>query len=61
MRDPKRIEVVLEKFGELWAKYPDWRFMQLICNMQSASRNDMFYVGDDTFIEIIDLFIKEGF
>lgn len=61
MRDPKRMEAVLQKLGELWAKYPDWRLMQLICNMQSATRNDMFYLEDDRFIEALELFIKEGF
>lgn len=61
MRDPNRIHEVMWKFEKLWQKYPDWRLTQLICNMQSAMRNDMFYVEDDDFVEVIDHFIKEGF
>lgn len=30
MRDPNRIKPFLNKFAELWEKYPDLRFGQLI-------------------------------
>ncbi len=56
MRDPNRMPVLLMKLQELWEKYPDMRFMQLINNLQTREGNDMFYVEDDMFIELIDHF-----
>ena len=47
MRDPDRIWPVLATFGELWQRHPDWRFMQLICNIQAAMGTDGFYMEDD--------------
>lgn len=54
MRDPERIDEVLKVLGDKWKKVPDWRFMQLICNLQRACNNDMFYVEDDEFVKIIE-------
>ena len=53
MRDPNRIPEVTKAIEKLWNQYPDWRFMQLICNIQKAYGSDMFYVEDDKFVEII--------
>lgn len=61
MRDPERIHEVMWKLEELWQRYPDWRFMQLICNMQSSIGNDMYYYEDDRFEAIVDLFTEVGF
>jgi len=30
MRDPERIDRVLARFQEVWEKYPDLRFLQLV-------------------------------
>ncbi len=54
MRDPKRIDKVLKVLGDNWKKLPDWRLGQLICNLQSAAGNDLFYVEDDKFIELLE-------
>ena len=52
MRDINRIDKFLEKFGELWKEnVPDWRFMQLICNLQSAYGSDLFYIEEDKLLE----------
>ena len=51
MRDPKRIERMLELLGEVWAKVPDWRLTQLVVNA-SDTRHDcgpVFYLEDDEF------------
>ena len=61
MRDPKRIHEVLMCLEELWNRYPDWRLMQLICNMQSISKWDMFYVEDDVLVEVFKDLIENGF
>lgn len=47
MRDPARMDKVLAAFKQLWEEVPDWRFMQLICNLQRDYNSDMFYVEDD--------------
>lgn len=61
MRDPNRIHEVMLRLEELWRRYPDWRFMQLICNMQSMTRNDMYYMEDDRLVELIDVLEERGF
>lgn len=35
MRDPARIQEMLRLIHEIWSKYPDVRFNQLIHNLQS--------------------------
>lgn len=54
MRDPERIDKVLKVLGDNWKKLPDWRFGQLLCNLQSAAGNDLFYMEDDKFIELLE-------
>lgn len=61
MRDPNRIHDVLMELEKLWVRYPDWRFMQLINNLQATQGNDMFYIEDDKFINIIEDKINHGF
>lgn len=36
MRDPARIDPLLEKLGEAWKKYPDMRFGQFMDNFFSV-------------------------
>ena len=61
MRDPNRIHEVMEAVEALWNKYPNWRFMQLINNIQSAYGSDMFYVEDNKFKDLIELLTEMGF
>lgn len=53
MRDPNRISAILKTLEEVWRLHSDWRFMQLICNIQSAHGSDMFFIEDDQFVDII--------
>lgn len=53
MRNPNRIDDVLQQIGELWKMVPDWRFMQLICNFQRFLGSDGFYIEDDKLVEKI--------
>ena len=57
MRDPNRIDRFLETLGEAWKRVPDWRFFQMMCNIQRAMGSDAFYVED----EDAECFIKEMF
>lgn len=53
MRNPGRIDLILEMVGEYWKKTPDWRFFQLMYNVMSTCDKDPFYVEDS---ELKDLF-----
>ena len=58
MRDPKRIDKVLKVLGDNWKKLPDLRLGQLICNVQSAAGDDLFYVEDDEFADMIEEYVN---
>ena len=64
MRDINRIDKVLKVLGDNWKKLPDWRLGQLICNMQKAAGDDLFYVEDDEFADMVEEYVniitKEG-
>ena len=60
MRDPKRIDTVLNKLKELWELVPDWRLGQLVCNIgREGGHWDPFYLEDKELMRIIDQQIKE--
>lgn len=55
MRDPKRIPLVIEKLREVWYKYPDMRFMQLVEFMKLKSpADDPFYLEDEEFLQVLE-------
>lgn len=48
MRDPNRINSVLETVRRVWVNLPDWRLGQLICNIaREAGVWDSFYMEDE--------------
>ncbi len=50
MRNPKRIDRIINLARELWHTYPDWRLGQLISNV-IGDDNFIFYMEDDEFEE----------
>lgn len=58
MRDPERIDKILKALSVAWHKVPDLRLGQLICNMQSAAGNDLFYVEDDKFADMVEEYVS---
>jgi hypothetical protein len=56
MRDPKRIKTILEKLGEIWERYPDLRFGQLILN--AFKEYELFYMEDDELLKEIEDLIE---
>lgn len=48
MRDPARIDPLIEDLHDLWKRYPDMRLCQLIVNLTNST--DPFYV-EDTALE----------
>ena len=65
MRDPKRIPVFLDELKELWMKYPNWRFSQLIFNaydgVWDTTEPRFFLIADDKSLEIIQFRLEDGF
>ena len=59
MRDPKRIDRILEKVRTLWKTYPDWRLGQLVVNL-SGHDAFVFSIEDDIMEEQLDNMLKGG-
>ena len=55
MRDPKRIKVILDLINQIWDKYPDLRFQQLVYVLQNGFSQKHNNLGK---IEVTD---EEGF
>ena len=54
MRDSDRLDTFYTQLKLIHQKYcPDWRFMQLVCNIQSYFFSDMFYCEEDKFLDKI--------
>ena len=47
MRDPYRIDVICENLRQLWYRFPDQRFGQLVDNYINLQQGDMFFQEDD--------------
>lgn len=65
MRDPSRIKKILSEIEEIWKNNSDWRFGQLLCNIQYFEEKDIFYIEDEVLEEKLkegkDRFIKNNF
>ena len=46
MRDPERIDVILNKIREKWHKHPDYRLGQLLINDFGYPTTDIFNIED---------------
>lgn len=58
MRDKNRIKPFLGKLEELWMKYPDLRFGQLIAVIAGEMKiTDIFTPEDEVWLEGIQRFI----
>lgn len=47
MRDPARIDPLLEKLSEAWKKHPDMRFGQFMSNFFAVCEQNAFNTEDD--------------
>lgn len=52
MRNSDRITTFLNVLKKCWEKYPDWRFGQIVCNIQFSIGQDGYYIEDDEMIKI---------
>ena len=60
MRDLKRIDEITAKLNEIWHKYPDMRFWQLLLNISWDFKGDAFFMEDDKVIAALEKIDKEG-
>ena len=63
MRDPKRIDEVTQLLNEVWHKYPDFRFWQLLSAIpmyKVTDAQDLFYVEDGKTAEALQKMLNEG-
>ena len=51
MRDPKRIDVILQEISAIWHKYPDMRLGQLIGNVLEGP--SLYYVEDNSLVKAL--------
>lgn len=52
MRDPERIDRVLDAVRRLWERQPNWRLGELIVNTTGEHR--FFYTEDDQLLRRIE-------
>lgn len=60
MRNPERIDEITAKLNEIWHKYPDMRFWQLLLNISWGFKGDAFFMEDDKVIAALEKVDKEG-
>jgi len=56
MRDPERIDRIVEKLHGLWHEYSDLRLCQLVENIVGG--HCIYYVEDDRFEERLDAWVE---
>jgi len=65
MRNPDRIPPLAEEFAKIWkAKFPDWRFFQLMENflgyVYEQAKFDPFFIEDDQVIKWLKKFAGDA-
>ena len=61
MRDPKRIDSILNRIKRIWNKYPDLRLGQLIANVISDD-SILYMLEDEEMIRSLeDFYSKIGY
>ena len=59
MRDPNRIDDFLKELGKIWKeRVPNWRFGQLISNLQSSMKRDIFFMEEDEFLKVVKEYLN---
>lgn len=58
MRNPDRINEILNVLSELWHHYPDQRLGQLLENFCFFNKDMMFYQEDDISLITLNSFLK---
>ena len=61
VRDPERIDPVVDELRAVWAAQPDVRLGQLMFNFThwacaQVGQRDLFYVEDDQLLELLRMY-----
>ena len=57
MRDPKRINKILELIKKIWEKNPDLRLCQLIGNIGNCfPSGDLYHIEDDLLMKALKIY-----
>ena len=60
MRDPKRIDRIVELVRQAWYCVPDWRLGQLIANVsRDCEWNDPYFLKDEELEEKLKEWMRE--
>ncbi|MCJ7424761.1 hypothetical protein MUP01_10915 [Candidatus Bathyarchaeota archaeon] len=62
VRDPERIDRIIEKLRKSWKTNPDWRLCQLVFSAAAITKTmrdkDIFYVEDDVFEAVLNQYLE---
>lgn len=58
MRDPKRIDIILNRIKGIWNKYPDLRLGQLIANVISDD-SVLYMLEDEELVKSLEDFYSD--
>lgn len=56
MRDPNRIEIILDGIKNIWKENPDLRLGQLLCNVLRDPA--LYHVEDEQLVRMLELYYK---
>ena len=56
MRDPNRIDGILEGIKKVWKENPEMRLGQLLCNVLRDPT--LYYVEDEQLVRMLELYYK---
>jgi uncharacterized protein YihD (DUF1040 family) len=63
MRDPNRIDPILEAIRAIWKQYPDFRLTQLLSNAAISSKlwsdNDLYHLEDEKLLQALKKFAEK--
>lgn len=60
MRNPARIDEIIELLREWWKTNPDHRLCQLVSNLQGPGPQDVFYLEDTNLRALLVEAIRRG-
>jgi uncharacterized protein YihD (DUF1040 family) len=58
MRNPERIDRILDNIREIWKQNPDLRLMQLLLNINLSA--DPYYIEDDILEKELEYYKKNS-
>lgn len=69
MKNPERISIINNLIEDIWVKYPDMRYFQLLSAIQATHNNlnnrfsdeDCFHVEDDLMEATLHKILENGF